>query len=135
MPKIRRANQIFEDQVSKKGKTIDSYFRTIHCFVCHIHCEKEICSLCLANIPVSIGTLSSRIRLAEKRYGTLQDICRSCTGHSTSFDADSACISIDCPIYFKRRSQLDKVRLGSKWTRTINELGQNNSENIRWFDF
>lgn len=135
MPKIERAKHILKDvDEGRKGITVDSYFSTFHCFVCRSRNENEICNNCVKNVPLSIAILASRLRVSERKYATLQEICRSCTGHTTNLDADTGCISIDCPIYFKRKSQLEKVRLCSRWTKSMNELEHEEILKLNWFD-
>jgi C4-type zinc-finger of DNA polymerase delta len=135
MPKIQRAIPIADGKEDKKKGTVDSYYSVVHCFVCHEQSEEKVCNKCMSNLPNSIAILSARLNVAEKKYGTLQSICRSCTGHSTMLDADSACVSIDCPVFFTRKAQLDRVRMGSKWARTMTDLDNKELNSIQWFDF
>lgn len=136
MPKRFRAiPQLEHSSEVKKGKTVDSYYVSIHCMVCQKQTTSQICDECseISSIPKSISVLSRRLGKHEAKYRTVQEICRACTGHSTMFDADSACISLDCPIFFTRSRQQEKVRLGSRWLKMATSLDTVNMEDVSWF--
>lgn len=74
------------------------------------------------DIPNSLVKLNQKIRKEECEFTALQRICRSCTGHDTSFDTDILCSSLDCDIYYKRMKSNEKVQLLNRSEQVAQEL-------------
>ncbi|KNC96642.1 DNA polymerase (pol2) [Spizellomyces punctatus DAOM BR117] len=132
MPKVQRAIQFTASQMRPElqqqlrngpGQTIDQYYVAKHCLVCHELTHNEICGSCARDPQTSASKLARRISESEKRYIQLQRVCRSCSGHSTALDLDSACISLDCPVYYARVKAKHGVKLNAKILNGMEKLG------------
>ncbi|TPX57882.1 DNA-directed DNA polymerase [Spizellomyces sp. 'palustris'] len=132
MPKVQRAIQFTASQMRHElpqqlkngpGQTIDQYYVAKHCLVCHELTHNEICGSCARDPQTSASKLARRISESEERYTQLQRVCRSCSGHSTALDLDSACISLDCPVYYARVKAKNGVKLNAKILNGIEKLG------------
>ncbi|KAJ3294860.1 DNA polymerase zeta [Borealophlyctis nickersoniae] len=133
MPKVHRAIQFTDSQLQhqkKGGRTIDQYYATQHCLVCHelIMRGKDMCEICSRDPQSSAARLAERLNEAERRHTALQRVCRSCTSHATAEDANSACVSLDCPVLFARMRSINDVRLGSRLVRAMNALNEESVE-------
>ncbi|KAI8909780.1 hypothetical protein EDD86DRAFT_190413 [Gorgonomyces haynaldii] len=130
MPKIKRAMTILDDQ--KRGKTIDSFYRAMHCIICHKPTEQALCKSCLEQPNVSLQHLGAKVRKAEQEFVELQERCRRCTGHETLLDLESQCISLDCNIYFRRNQALEMARQSQKWFTELESLDREERDKIQW---
>lgn len=83
----------------------------------------------MLDVPAVIGQLNGRVHEAETKYKVIQEICRSCTGHSDFFEAETACNSLDCPVYYTRLKSLQKVRLSETLNKVTQEL--QNQEDLK----
>ncbi|KAJ3178368.1 DNA polymerase zeta [Geranomyces variabilis] len=127
------------------GRTIDQYYVARHCVVCHALVAKPgrgggagdrgggggggngggdttLCASCRADTPTTAATLAMRSSAAQRAHAQIQNVCRSCTGHATALDADSACISLDCPVFFARLKANDAARLAERWEKSCAQL-------------
>ncbi|KAJ3150701.1 DNA polymerase zeta [Geranomyces michiganensis] len=133
------------------GRTIDQYYVARHCVVCHTLVagsegrggggggdddgkggggtgadnadgDTTLCALCRADPPTTAATLTMRASAAQRAHAQIQSVCRSCTGHATALDADSACVSLDCPVFFARLKANDAARLAARWERSCSLL-------------
>jgi hypothetical protein len=116
-----------------KKQRIDEYFRSNHCIICNAISEKDMCSACLQNIPMSLLNLATRISKIQGRFKQVQEICRSCSSHSTFFDTNIDCISLDCSIFYRRVEYNQKIVQLSKLIQTSERL--ENAENERRWNF
>ena len=77
-----------------------------------------LCDACKSDPQRSGMLLFSRLRRVEKEHMQLTEICMSCTGLRTQ---DTACSSLDCPVFFERVKvndtlrELEQVRAVLQW--------------------
>jgi DNA polymerase zeta len=131
LPKSSRAIQFSasQDKSPISKKTIDYYYKSSRCIVCDTasgdgkSCfNLVVCEICSADIPKSLATLSFRMGHFQKRFKTIQELCRSCSSHSSLIDSEVPCISLDCPIYFAKSQVKSNFRQTSKLTETMDLL-------------
>ncbi|KAI8904535.1 hypothetical protein DFJ77DRAFT_480554 [Powellomyces hirtus] len=126
MPKVQRAIQFTPSQLqpdvrtrsTRNARTIDQFYVAKHCLICHDLTYEELCETCTRDPQASTSTLALRINEAERRHSELQRICRSCSAHNTALDADSACVSLDCPVFYARLKANQTVRLSARWKQS-----------------
>jgi DNA polymerase zeta len=100
----------------------------------------ELCQSCIAKGAETLYTMKMRVNAAQKRFGSILEVCQSCSGvlaplsasvpgstdtpltTSTGY-ADHSCDSIDCPIFFQRQKLKKDVRVLSAYDVIID----------RWF--
>jgi hypothetical protein len=104
------------------------------------HLAIELCKDCLANGANTLFTMKMRLNDAQKRFGSIQEVCQSCSGVLSSLSAsvasgpessfgssagyaDHPCDSIDCPVFFQRQKLKRDVRVLSAYDTIID----------RWF--
>ncbi|KAI8587099.1 DNA polymerase zeta catalytic subunit [Geranomyces variabilis] len=142
------ASQLMQEQNDTRGpaatllagRTIDQYYVARHCVVCHALVAKPgrgggagdgggngggdttLCASCRADKPTTAATLAMRSSAAQRAHAQIQSVCRSCTGHATALDADSACISLDCPVFFARLKANEAARLAERWEKSCARL-------------
>ncbi|KAJ3044433.1 DNA polymerase zeta [Rhizophlyctis rosea] len=109
------------------NRVIEQYFVMKHCLVCRasskdILLRDNICSYCRETPQSTTYRLVQRLNEAQRKHAALQRICRSCTGHSAAQDADSACVSLDCPVYFARVKNKSEVRLEGRLLKGMETL-------------
>jgi DNA polymerase zeta len=85
--------------------TIAQYYQSQHCIVCDTLTRGAFCPDCTAEPQRTILTLYERQSRVEAKHQVMLSICFRCTG---AREADVACVSVDCPVYFER------ARLGHK---------------------
>ncbi|KAJ3040197.1 DNA polymerase zeta [Rhizophlyctis rosea] len=137
MPKVHRAIQFttsqrdpgFQPEGERAvriggGRTIDQYYVSQHCLVCHELTHKEICNKCLSTPQSTSLRLVQRLNETQRKHNSLQRICRSCTGHSTALDAEVACESLDCPVLFARVKSRGEARLERRLWRGMEALDE-----------
>jgi DNA polymerase zeta len=105
MPKEFRVNQfVDQDGDSRPKKTIDQYYKTTHCVICHarisVQNKIDLCANCKTNNQQSLLVLLYEKRRVEKRYQDIFQHCRKCTGVPDTNVIN--CVSIDCPVYHSR---------------------------------
>jgi hypothetical protein len=100
----------------------------------------ELCTNCLTNGAQTMFTMKMRLNDVQKRFGSIQDVCQSCSGVLSSLSAsvaipseaafgsstgyaDHPCDSIDCPVFFQRQKLKRDVRVLSAYDTIID----------RWF--
>ncbi|XP_060083937.1 uncharacterized protein LOC132563202 [Ylistrum balloti] len=101
MPKVTRiVPQTALAPDSKKG-TISQFFSVINCPVCDEQTNQDICNICARDPQKVAITLNNRIREWDQVYANLTKICNNCMSVQ---DGNQPCISMDCPILFRRRT-------------------------------
>ncbi|XP_066903422.1 DNA polymerase zeta catalytic subunit isoform X2 [Halyomorpha halys] len=95
--------QLFRGQQPKgscvvRKATISQYFATVNCVVCSRVTPLGLCVSCQDDPHLAIAHLSRNIYNLERKVFMLDKICQSCC--SRSYETD--CISLDCPILFRR---------------------------------
>ena len=83
-----------------------------------------ICNKCRESPQSTTVRLVQRLNEAQRKHAALQRICRSCTGHSTAQDAESACVSLDCPVYFARVKSKNDVRFEGKLLKGVESMNE-----------
>ncbi|ESO87294.1 hypothetical protein LOTGIDRAFT_107156 [Lottia gigantea] len=119
MPKvIRIVPQSVTGAESKKG-TISQYFATSNCPVCDEQTKQAICKKCMNDPQTTTVVLSSRIQHWEQIYSKLTQVCYTCMGCQ---DNKQPCISLDCPILFRRlQASQDNLR-GDKLRQDMTKM-------------
>lgn len=118
MPKVQRIRRIEGATGKDARKTLESYMKSSVCIVCRtrlVDTDEPVCSTCMQQAHISLFTLKSRLRQAEKRVLNLQDVCRSCMG--VPFGDEIKCDSKDCPVFYSRTRDM------AHWRHTKAVLG------------
>ena len=107
------------DQCGRKA-TISQYFGTSTCLLCDesIH-RNGLCLSCCSRPQRSAYFLSSMVRLREKDYHDLTTLCRSCSGSSSG---GQHCLSMDCPVLYRRTRALHGLQMTSKLLDALSAL-------------
>lgn len=105
-----------ELHLARNKQTISQYFGSNCCLLCAEAIGRYgICERCLSNRQNTSFTLSSMIRFKQKDYCDLLKLCASCTG---SVVLSSDCVSMDCPVLYRRTRALHNLQSVS----TINDI-------------
>jgi DNA polymerase zeta len=162
MPRRKQALAYSFSQLEENNsRTIEQYYSSRHCVVCRqvsdhgkgkrgwflIPCPLflivpsqplELCSSCIFKGAETLYTMKMRLNDAQKRFGSILEICQSCSGVLTPLSAsvsndaslgtatgyaDHPCDSIDCPVFFQRQKMKRDVRVLSSYDTIID----------RWF--
>ncbi|KAH8553586.1 DNA polymerase zeta catalytic subunit [Umbelopsis sp. PMI_123] len=121
------------EEYNGNSRTLEQYYSSRHCVVCRRISENgkmvvtKLCTNCLTNGAQTMFTMKMRLNDVQKRFGSIQDVCQSCSGvltfgSSTGY-ADHPCDSIDCPVFFQRQKLKRDVRVLSAYDTIID----------RWF--
>jgi len=132
MPKVQRIRRIdvnLHDMGQMKAlatskKTLESYMKSSSCLVCRekLDSEDSICATCMANRPVSLLTLRTRLSRVEKKSQDLERVCQSCSG--TAWLDEVKCDSKDCPVFYSRTRQKAALRMERAVTEPATKLLQ-----------
>ncbi|GAA5804066.1 hypothetical protein HPULCUR_009552 [Helicostylum pulchrum] len=132
MPRSQKAEALAlarTDQFQNRKITrIDQYYASSHCIVCrqiteHGKSNTFICEQCQSKPYDTIFTLTTRQRQAQKKFQSILQTCQDCCTIS-SLDAmtvqegecvDVPCVSLDCPIYYKRCKAKEDVKATSNY--------------------
>ncbi|XP_069126103.1 uncharacterized protein [Argopecten irradians] len=101
MPKVTRIVPPTVMAADSKKGTISSFFSVVSCPVCEEQTHQDICNKCAQNPQRVAVTLNKRIREWDQVYANLTKICNNCM--SVQDDAQP-CVSLDCPILFRRNT-------------------------------
>ncbi|KAK3190697.1 DNA polymerase zeta [Lecanicillium sp. MT-2017a] len=120
MPKVQR---IYQSTTGGKRATLESYMKSSHCLVCggkflneagQSHQQQaesvahmSLCPRCRRTKPASVLALQNKLAAEERKYQETLSICRSCTGDAPIDDV--RCDSKDCPVFWTRMRQRNKV--------------------------
>ena len=85
--------------------TIAQYYQSRHCVVCDALTQGLFCAACTAHPQRTLLALHAKQSKVEAKQQVMLSICFRCTG---AREADVACVSVDCPVFFER------ARLGHK---------------------
>ena len=97
--------------------TISQYFGSSCCLLCDEPISSRgLCATCATNRQTTSFSLSSMMRLKEKDYLELVTLCQSCTG-ATRLKQD--CISMDCPVLYRRVKADNHLQILSKLNETL----------------
>ncbi len=108
-----------EHSNSRKA-TISQYFGSSVCLLCDDPIlTNGLCGACGSSRQTSAFSLSAMQRLREKDYTELISLCQSCTGN-TRIERD--CISMDCPVLYRRVKAFQNLQLVSKWRDALSLL-------------
>lgn len=119
MPKVVRVvpqSLMAPDQ--RKG-TISQYFSATNCPVCDKQTNQPICNSCVKDPQHVCVTLCDRIRRWEKVYHDLVQVCNTCMGVK---DESQPCVSLDCPIMFRRVLAKQDVQKGTQLREVVNKV-------------
>jgi len=126
------------EEYTNNSRTIEQYYSSRHCVVCRKVSDNELCDACISNAADTLFTMRMRLNDAQKRFGSVLEICQSCSGVLTLQSAsasnytslgndtgysDHPCDSIDCPVFFQRQKMKRDVRVLSSYEKVID----------RWF--
>ncbi|KAI9260852.1 hypothetical protein EDC94DRAFT_519975 [Helicostylum pulchrum] len=132
MPRSQKAEALAlarTDQFQNRKITrIDQYYASSHCIVCRQITENGksntlICEQCQSKPYDTVFTLTTRQRQAQKKFQSILQTCQDCCTIS-SLDAmtvqegecvDVPCVSLDCPIYYKRCKAKEDVKATSNY--------------------
>ncbi|KAH7175938.1 hypothetical protein EDB81DRAFT_29310 [Dactylonectria macrodidyma] len=109
MPKVRRVRPAA--MLGAKKTTLEFYMKSSHCLICRAkfsHKVSPLCLRCRTNIPASLLTLQTRLTTKERRLEEVLSVCRSCSGLGPMEEV--TCDSKDCPVFWTRTRQANKVR-------------------------
>ena len=128
MPKVQKTIHFASQEApdARPGRTLDQFYKSQHCIVCKGLSSngKEICSVCFEKKQESGLILATELNKMESKHLISQSICRSCTSFSNLIDASSACVSLDCPIYYSRVKATQQVKLTEKLKRVMKILDE-----------
>lgn len=141
MPKKQFQYLHTSSPVKGKKSTISQYFSTKNCVICNQQSKDGLCDACLAKTQDTSAILHEKIRLLEKHHFETKtvvqnvhffflaifnemifQICESCC---LSTDKIS-CISLDCPIYYKRvqtEKEFQQVPFIREFLSSLPDLG------------
>ena len=107
-------------------KTLESYMKSSACLVCSEKVEEElaICNGCMRDADTSTLALQLRLRRAEKKAVTLEQVCRSCSG--LAWGETVRCVSKDCPVFYTRARHAAGLRSMVTGTEPIIDLLRSN---------
>lgn len=118
MPKVQRIRRVdtnlqLQGQSKELGiskRTLESYMKSSSCLVCKdkVELEGAICERCLADKPLSLLSLRSRLNGEERMFMDLQKICQGCSGLAPLEEV--SCDSKDCPVFYTRTRQKARLR-------------------------
>ncbi|KAI8584678.1 hypothetical protein K450DRAFT_217450 [Umbelopsis ramanniana AG] len=128
------------EEYNGNSKTLEQYYSSRHCVVCRKISDNELCKDCLMNGAETLFTMKMRLNDVQTRFGSIQEVCQSCSGVLSSLSAsvaggpessfgsstgyaDHPCDSIDCPVFFQRQKLKRDVRVLSTYDTIID----------RWF--
>lgn len=109
MPKVQRVHHA--TNLSKRKTTLESYMKSTHCLVCNTkftRVDNPLCPACRANVPASLLALQTRLTTEERKFEEVLSLCRSCSGAAPLEDV--RCDSKDCPVFWTRMRQGNKMR-------------------------
>ena len=99
--------QTVEPRIRDRDRDIDSdlYHENAHGF----H-SNHICSRCLNDTDITLTTLTTRLKLVQRKQAQLTVTCGQCsnvhqpalTGIAGTFIGPDSCASIECPVLFER---------------------------------
>ena len=97
--------------------TISQYFSSSTCPLCDEPIAYQgLCTTCASNRQTTAFSLSSMVRLKEKDYLELVTLCQSCTGTT---HLEQNCISLDCPVLYRRVKTFNQLQVVSKLNETL----------------
>ena len=80
-------------------RVIIQYFASHHCAVCDTLSQAPVCPSCRDDPQTTVCRLTDKVRQWDKTWRDVRKICGSCIG----FADPDACLSLDCPVVYKRR--------------------------------
>ncbi|KAK6169216.1 hypothetical protein SNE40_020308 [Patella caerulea] len=119
MPKIIRIVPQSVSGVDAKKGTISQYFATSNCRVCDEQTKQAICRKCMKDPQMVTVVLSDRIRQWERIHHRLSQVCYTCMGCQ---DIDQPCITLDCPILFRRLIASQDVLRADKLRQDMDKM-------------
>lgn len=102
----------------KQKQTIFQYFGNIVCMCCGRASYKNICDDCTSNSTETIIVLHEKLRWLERINDNVTAICQSCIGRDSNV-AD--CISLDCPVLYRRAQASRELTQGIQLKTIIRE--------------
>lgn len=92
----------------KQKLTIFQYFGNIVCAACGQTSNRALCSDCQSRPTDTLVMLNEKLRWLERVNEQVLSICQSCIGRQNNAD----CISLDCPVLYRRaQSQRDYTQV------------------------
>ncbi|CAG9858268.1 unnamed protein product [Phyllotreta striolata] len=111
----RRKTQFFANSITPKKKTtISQYFSTSCCVSCEEQTQTGICQNCVSKPQETVYVLMEKLRMWEMSYHNIIKICQTCTSSVN----EVKCISLDCPVYYKR-IQTGRDELQTNYVRQL----------------
>lgn len=143
MPKIQRVRRVDVNpkllRESKdlpfSKKTLESYMKSSSCLVCRDKLETDgaICPTCLANRPVSLLSIQTRLADMEKKFRAFEKVCRSCSG--IAWTDEVKCDSKDCPVFYSRVREKAKLMTERNFVGPLTKVLQEDDddyEDLEW---
>ncbi|KAL1981232.1 hypothetical protein VTN96DRAFT_2945 [Rasamsonia emersonii] len=136
MPKFQRIRRIegvatAAGEAGSSKKTLESYMKSSACILCKDKlddAELPICSSCANQPHISLFTLTSRLKQAERRVNDLLKICRSCMG--VPFGDDVKCDSKDCPVFYSRTRDMANWKHSNAVLEPVIRMLEERSESV-----
>lgn len=120
LPRVAAASSFVNENGNAKKATISQYFGSSVCLLCDEPVfANGLCATCESNRQASSFSLASMQRHREKDYVDMISLCRSCTGNAR---VDQNCISMDCPVLYRRVKAFQNLQLVSKWYDALSML-------------
>lgn len=117
MPRsLKLINKAKASAASRPTSMIETFLTSSHCPVCERELARPgICQACLSRPDNTIYDVAQASRLAEKTHLNVLRVCASCC--RVPMHSEIACMSKDCPIYYKRVKSGREVNINM-----VNEL-------------
>lgn len=113
MPRsIKALTRVHAVNLIRPSNKIETFLTINHCPVCHVELSKPgICPACLAKPESTFYDLQQASKEMEKTHRNILRICSSCC--SIPVHTEVACVSKDCPVYYKRISTERQIEIDS----------------------
>ncbi|CAL1531888.1 unnamed protein product [Lymnaea stagnalis] len=122
MPKVVRVGHLMGTaQSTAKQGTISQFFATTNCPVCEIQTKKSICDNCRRDPQLVVWTLTAKIHDWDRTYNKLTQVCHTCQGIQ---EGEQSCVSLDCPILFRRNLAKMDLSRSDNLQQTLNKYLQ-----------
>ncbi|KAH9525040.1 hypothetical protein Btru_000173 [Bulinus truncatus] len=116
MPKVIRLAPVMNFTNTAKQGIISQFYASVNCPVCDIPTKRPICDGCCKDSQGVVFKLTTKMHNWEKTYFRLTQICTTCQGIQ---DKEQKCISLDCPILYRRNTaQQDMLNLFLTFNKT-----------------
>ncbi|KAI8791780.1 DNA polymerase zeta catalytic subunit isoform X1 [Biomphalaria glabrata] len=101
MPKIIRVVPMVMTANTAKQGTISQFYTTSNCPICDVPTKRPVCESCCLDSQGVVFKLTRKMYTWDRTYQWLTQICSTCQGTQ---DKEQKCISLDCPILYRRNT-------------------------------